>query len=80
MTRRSKRELERAIENLEPDKTGDCSGRNIVIRHTAVDGDGNATGLAREIRIDSDADRTWSSETRTFDVPNNRVEGGQDDA
>ncbi|WP_135830773.1 hypothetical protein [Halorussus halobius] len=80
MIRRSKRELERALDDLEPDHADEDSGLDVVIRHTAVDADGDPVGVAREVRAGPGADGTWSSETRTFDVPNDRLEAGHDDA
>jgi len=78
MTRRSKRELERGLDDLEPDHPGEGPGPDVVIRHTAVDADGDPVGVTREVRAGPDADGTWSSETRTFDVPNDRTKEDHD--
>lgn len=64
----------------DPDHAGEGPGPEVTIRHTAVDSDGDPVGVVREVRAGPDADVTWSSEARTFDAPNDRLEESHDGA
>ena len=74
MTRESKREIERALDDLDAPDAGDDSV-SVTIRQTVVDVEGDVVGVAETLDVERDATGEWESTRETHDLPNDH--GGE---
>ena len=74
MTRKSKREIERALDDLDAPDAGDDSV-SVTIRQTVVDAEGDVVGVAETLEVGRDATGEWESTRETYDLPNDH--GGE---
>jgi hypothetical protein len=75
MTRKSKREIERALDHLESDDAAEGNISPITVRHIGVDENGDVVGVRRESTFGCDDAGEWDVDRETFDVPNDRLGG-----
>lgn|GEM_PF-5017408 len=74
MTRKSKREIERQLDDLDARDDGEDS-LSVTIRQRVVDENGDDVGVAETLEVGRDATGEWTSTRETYDLPNDR--GGE---
>lgn len=70
VTRRSRRDIERRLDELQSDSPPASAG--ITIRHFAVDADGETVGETEKLRITHREDGTQTTERESYVLPNDR--------
>lgn len=82
MTKKSPREIERALDDLVPDEKDEDDLHTIVIRSRVVGSEADTEcdlplgewSLASQTRIEEQPDGSWTSSRQAYDVPNDRLE------